>query len=392
MKTISILSITGLAVLSIGSVQASEQSYLYKDQRIMAMGGANVAVGGYSTSLFSNPAGVAKISNDHGMVVELLGLQLGISTDSQDLINDLSDAIDSGNENEILDVFNDYSGQTVHVDVSNYSSISNNHDTIAWSVGLLSAVDANFTAHGNSFGLLETQARAYGGLTGAMSYTFKPFENGDDLSVGLGLKMMTQQSYEGTITPAELINFDDIENTLEEKYEKDGTAFSADLGAIYQFNDTYLTPSIGLSILNIGELDFDSSYGSQPMTINIGASIEPEFIYAKKTIIAIDYVDLLNENSTRSYNIGTGETVTYTDTEDSDVVKRLRFGVSSLLYENTWSSFTVAAGLYQGSYTAGFSLTASILQIGFTTYEEQLGPQFNDQSDRRYSINAGLVW
>ena len=104
------------------------------------------------------------------------------------------------------------------------------------------------------------------------------------------------------------------------------------------------------------------------------------------------FVDLLNENSTRSYNIGSGETVTYTDTEDSDVLKRLRFGVSSLLYENTWSSFTVAAGLYQGSYTAGFSLTASILQIGFTTYEEQLGPQFNDQSDRRYSINAGLVW
>ena len=49
----------------------AENASLYKDPRIMGMGGANVAVGAYSTSVFSNPAGLTNIKKDHGFVVDL---------------------------------------------------------------------------------------------------------------------------------------------------------------------------------------------------------------------------------------------------------------------------------------------------------------------------------
>ncbi|TEW55931.1 hypothetical protein E2R68_02235 [Psychromonas sp. RZ22] len=389
MKKLPMLIFAGLTTPMLG-LEASELSYLYKDQRIMAMGGANVAAGGYSTSIFSNPAGIAKVSNEHGMVIELLGFQAGTSKNGQALFTDLNDAIDSDNEGDILTVFDDYSGQTVHVDVSNYSSMTNNHGQFAWSIGLLSAVDANLTPHGNSYNLLEVQARGYGGITGAASYTIKPNDLGD-LSFGLGLKVISQQSYEGALTPDQLVDYDNILDNLQDKMENNGTAIGADLGAIYQFN-SFLKPSLGVSVLNIGGLDYDDSYGSQPMTVNLGAAIEPDLGFIKKTVIALDYVDLLNANQTRTYTIGSGKNVTYTENDDTDIIKRIRFGVSALLYENSWSAFGLATGIYQGAYTAGFDFTASIFQIGFSTYEEQLGPQHGDYTDRRYQLRTGFAW
>lgn len=390
MKKLTKVVITGISLLSVSALQAQQQSYLYKDQRIMAMGGANVAAGGYSTSIFSNPAGIAKVSNEHGMVIELLGVQAGISSGSEDLLNDLSDAIESEDTDDITAVLEDYSGQTVHVDVSNYSSMTNNHGNFAWSLGLLAATEINATPHANSNGLLEVQGRGYGGLTGAASYTFQPSELGD-LSIGLGLKFISQQSYEGTLNPQDLIDMDNLDETLRDKFEDEGSAFGADLGAIYQFN-TYMKPSFGVSVLNIGDMDFNGSYGSQPMTVNLGASIQPDLIFAKKTIIALDYMDLLNANKFRYYNPDNGNGQEFTEGDDTDIIKRIRFGASTMLYENTWSSFTLAGGIYQGNYTAGFTFVASILQIGFTTFEEELGPEAGDYGDRRYNLSAGIVW
>ena len=390
MKKLSMMVVTGLTALTINTVQASGHSYLYKDQRIMAAGGTNIATGGYSTSLFSNPAGIAKVSNEHGVIFELLGIQAGLSSESLELAEDLSDAIDTEEVSEILDVFSDYSGQTVHLDVSNYTSLTYNHDKLAWSFGLLQAVDANFTPHANSYNLLEMQARGYGGITAAMSYTYKPSDLGD-LSIGLGLKYITQISYEGAITPSELVNFDDVADDLQDKMESDGSASAADLGVIYQFN-VASRPSLGLSVLNIGDLDFNDSYGSQPMTVNVGASIQPDMFFAKKTTISLDYVDLLNANTNRVYNLSDGEVVSFTDLDDTDPMKRLRFGITTLLYENSWSTFELAGGLYQGAYTAGMNFTFLLLKVGVTTYQEQLGPQVGDQEDRRYNLNVSLGW
>ena len=56
------------------------------------------------------------------------------------------------------------------------------------------------------------------------------------LTVGLGAKYIYQISYEGAITPAELVDFDNIADNLQDKMESDGTGFAADLGVIYQFN------------------------------------------------------------------------------------------------------------------------------------------------------------
>lgn len=386
-------TIAGLTLAPL--TNAADLAYLYKDSRIMAMGGANVASGGYSTSVFSNPAGIANLSTDHGVIVDLLGYNLTGSADAEDLVNDLIDAVDSENEDEIINVFEKYSGQRTHVDVSNYSAISNNHGSTAWTFGFLAAGDANFTPHANSIdGILEVQSRGYGGVTAAFAKTYKNIGNGE-LKVGLGAKFISQKSFEGKLSPADLLNGEDIEDAIRDKMEKDNSGYSVDLGAIYQFKtSSNLNPAIGLSVMNIGSLDFEDSYGGQPMTVNVGASIEPDIPFIKKTHIALDYVDILNANKYRIYNLETDENgqVGYTDYEDTDFMKRLRFGISGLVYDSSWSSLEIAGGLYQGTYTAGIDFTATVFRLGLTTYEEQIGPQHGDDSDRRYSLTLGIGW
>ena len=390
MITLSLFGATSLMALG------GEHSYLYKDPRIMGMGGANVAVGGYSTSVFSNPAGLAKISKDEGFVVDILNLGVSATAKSQDMINDIQDASDSGNDSDMVAVLQKYAGDPVHIGLDNYMSVSKNSDAFAWSVGLLAAADANFVTHSNGStngSLLETSSRAYGGviLGGAKAYETPVGK----LDVGIGVKYITQKSYEGALTTSELVdNNDSIGDKLQDKYEKTSSGIGLDIGVnYYPFQDNFLHPTFGLSILNIGSMEMDDNYGKQPMTVNIGAAIEPEVPYLHKFVLAVDYVDLLNANKVRFYDYNDGNNeVKYTDESESDMIKRLRIGTHLGLINSTYFSAALNLGLYQGAYTAGVDLAITVLKINFATYEEQIGTGSVSIPDRRYALQLGIGW
>lgn len=371
-----------------------EQAYLYKDPRIMGMGGANVAVGGYSTSVFSNPAGLASIKKEHGVVVDLLGLGTSISGEN---IQSLVDDIDAANtDDEMAQVLADYSGKNFHLGLDNYSAISYNGDSFAWSVGALGALDANMMVHGNGSdngGLLESSTRAYGGVVVGVA---KPYETEIGLlDVGFSVKYITQQSYEGSLTISELL--DDtvpIEDQFQDKYESKSSGIGFDLGVAYHpFQDNFLKPVFGLSVLNIGSLDMGGSYGAQPMTVNIGASVSPEVPFIDKLVLAVDYMDVFNANTIRIYDYNAADnSVKYTDYEESDFMKRLRLGVGIGLIDTWLFSTTINAGMYQSAYTAGLDVEFTLLKLNVATYEEQLGSGNADISDRRYMAKIGIGW
>lgn len=394
MKKTIILSLCSASLAMAGY---SEHAYLYKDSRIMGMGGANVAVGGYSSSVFHNPAGLRSIKKSHGLEVELLGL----SAQASDKIQDFADDIDAanGDTQAVSDVLKKYSGEHFNVNVSNYSSISNNGDSLAWSIGLLAGADANFIAHGNggTNDVLETHSRGYGGLIVGAATTFEDIGIGN-LDIGISAKYITQQSYEGGVGITEIVdNQDDLGTYLQDTYEKKSTGFGLDLGAIYKIlPDNYWHPAIGLSLLNIGGMDMDDNYGKQPMTVNIGASISPDVSFLEHLIIAVDYVDLLNTNETRFYDFtqsgGTVTDVSVQDLEENDFMKRLRLGVSLGLLDNSLITTTLNAGLYQGEYTLGADIQLAIVKLGFATYAEEIGPKVGDLVDRRYMVSLGVGW
>ena len=369
-----------------------EQAFLYKDPRVMGMGGANVAVGAYSTAVFSNPAGLANIKKEHGYVVDVLSIGATVSSQTQEFADDLDAAGDDSAK--IEDVINKYSGDVFNVEVNNYSSVSKNSDMFAWSVGILAATDVSTVVHGNgsSNGApLEVSGRAYGGLIlgGAKGFDTKAGK----VEVGLGLKYIQQTSYEGPLYVSDLQG-DDAMETLKTKYEKNSSGFGLDLGINYKpFENSVWHPAFGLSILNIGDMSMDDNFGGQPMTVNIGASVTPEVSFLNKLVLAIDYVDMFNANQIRIYKFDEGnDTQSYTDYTDDDMMKRLRLGAGFGLIDSQYFSTQVNVGLYQGAYTAGLDMEITVVKLNFATYQEQIGTGSVDIPDRRYMAQIGIGW
>jgi len=397
MKKILSLALLG-ATTSLFALYA-EHASLYKDPRIMGMGGANVASGGYSTSVFSNPAGLAQIKKERGLVVDLLSIGAAYSPDGQEFVDDLNDVETDSDVNpnastDLTNVLKKYSGEPFHIGLNNYTSVSKNSDAFAWSIGLLAATEFNFMPHaeGGSQGLLATSSRAYGGIVVGVA---KPYAlSFGRLDVGMGVKYITQQSYEGALDINDLLTSgdEDISDTLQDKYEKKNSGIGVDLGVTYHpFPDGFWNMAFGLSVLNIGSLDMGNDYGGQPMTVNIGASISPKISFLSHFTLAVDYVDLLEENKLRMYD-GTAADVEYSDYDDSDLMKRLRIGASLGLFDNAFITTTLNAGLYQGSYTAGLDFHLTLLRLTAATYEEQIGSGDIDIADRRYMGQISISW
>jgi len=369
----------------------AEHAYLYKDPRIMGMGGANIAVGAYSTSIFSNPAGLASIKEENGYVVDLLGIGISASSGIQNFTNDLNDAGD--NTVQIQAVIEKYSGDAFHFDAGNYTSFSSNSDGVALSIGLLAASDVNFIVHGNGSAngaALELAGRAYGGIViGGATRLKMPTGS---LDLGLGVKYITQKSYEGPIYLTDLQQ-NDVAKTFQDKYEKSASGIGVDLGLVYKpfEKGEFGNPSFGLSVLNLGSMGMNDNYGGQPMSVNIGAALSPDVSFIDRFTIAIDYVDLLNANKVRTYTYA-GPLVAHKDYVEADPMKRLRMGVTVGLIDSTYFSTALSAGIYNSAYTAGLDMEVLIFKLNITTYEEQMGTGSVDIPDRRYMAKIGIGW
>lgn len=390
MKKKIILSLLTGATTSLMAL-GGEFAYLYKDPRIMGMGGANVAVGGYSTSIFSNPAGLASIKKDEGFVVDVLSFGATLSAKTQNFVDDISNAETT---DDVTAVIEQYNGDHFQIGLNNYSSISKNSDLFAWSVGLLAAVDTNLEAHSNSNaagGILDTSSRGYGGLLFGAAKEYQTQIGRVD--VGVGAKFIMQKSYEGTLTASDLTGDEDLGTTLQNKFEKDSSGFGLDLGVnYYPLQNNILHPSFGLSIMNIGSMGMDDQYGGQPLTVNIGAAIRPEVSYIDSLVLAVDYVDMFNANTIRTYTYSGSDVIAFEDDTDSDFMKRLRLGAGIGLINSSLFSAQLNLGMYQSAYTAGLDMAFSVLKLSFATYEEEVGTGSVNTPDRRYMAQLGIGW
>lgn len=410
MKNKIILSSISALIMSTSLFAGSSQHpYLYKDSRLMGMGNVNVAIGGKNASVFSNPAGISKFNEDDGFVVDLINLQFSASENATTTVTDIMTAADDadiqGTIDPLMDVFDKYSGERINENFSNYTAIGQSTDLFNWSIGVLVGADLNEMIHknGGTNGILEIQSRAYGGLFATVAKDFViPYGT---LHVGASLKYINQSSIEGGLGFTEIIdNKDDLLNYMQDKYLQTGSALSPDIGVIYDLDKTgikivdYLKPSVGLSILNIGGLDFEGYYGSQPTTVNLGFAIEPDMYgWINSLKIGIDYIDITNNNTGRFYSYGkdNGNSINsllITESKDSDIAKRLNLGFEAKLFDTSFWQLDLLGGLYQTNWTAGVNMRLGFINIGASTYAEEVGFEVGQLTDRRYTAQIGFSW
>ncbi len=365
-------------ITSLGFAINYEYPYVYKDPRVMGMGGAYVAVGGTSASLFYNPAGVGKIKREAGFEVDLLGLTASLSEDGYNFVRDFQDALNKSDQlTAVNDVLKRYRGKDLHFSLSTFPSVARRFERFGFALGGI--VDLKFDAVPHqgfgSEGLLSVDTSlTYGGV-GGVSYSLTKYR----LILGLGVKHLRRESVSKDFTARELVeNQNNIENYITDQLRRSGSATSLDVGVIYDLPDFRgLKPSLGASYMNVNTLDFGGA-GKVPGTLNVGLALKKERVNAKffrRFTFAFDVVDI-----TKNYE------------QDGDWGKRLRAGVEFSVWSGRLSDLFLRLGSYQGYWTAGAELRLLLLRIVATTYAEEMGAYSGQDGSRRYMLSAYLTW
>ncbi len=384
LKAAVVLSSLSLFSLSYAQEPTIKQyPYLYKSPRAMGMGGAYVAIGGRTDTLFYNPAGLSTMPKKN-LEVNILGLSAGVGQNSIDFAKDIKDALDMGDLNgdgdpdddrlkAVNDVLAKYRGKNLHLDVADWTSVGRNQGKWAFAVGGVASLRIDASSHQgfSSNGILEVNADATGG--GVLGFSVKLL---GELYAGVGVKVLHRESLIHSFTAREIVEKqDDLKNYIVKDLRKSGNAVGFDAGIIYNIaEDSWLRPRIGVSVMNIGDLKFGDA-GSIPMTTNVGVAVNPKIPIFSSLVIGLDYVDVFNNFK-----------------EDKDKGKRIRLGGELYVIDNPLLSLGLRAGLYQGYPTFGADLRFLLLTVSYVTYSEEVGAYAGQDKDRRHLLFINVGW
>ncbi|OGR03919.1 MAG: hypothetical protein A2511_07970 [Deltaproteobacteria bacterium RIFOXYD12_FULL_50_9] len=366
------------------SPTSREYPYLYKSPRAMGMGGAYTAIGGTVDTLFYNPAGLSMMPKDKGWEVDVINIRVEAGNNVMDLYDDLNTAFDTGDLNNdgktdddqlraTNDVLEKYQGENVHFNASDFTAIGNNFEKFAFGIGGVGNLRADAMVHQGfgSEGLLEVNADATYGAIGGCSMMIK-----DNIFVGLTLKFLNRESLVHNFTSRELVEKQDsLDAYITDELRETGSAVGVDTGVIWKFaQESWFKPSVGASVLNIGDLKFGDA-GTMPMTVNTGIAMSPEIPYFRSLIIGADYVDLLSNYS-----------------QDKDMMKRFRIGAELQLFDVMMAALALRAGFYQGNPTFGVDLRLLIFDLQYVAYTEEIGAYAGQEKDRRQLMTLNIGW
>lgn len=361
-----------------------EYPTLYKSPRAMGMGGAYTAIGGRTDALFYNPAGLSTMPRDKGWEVNIINLSAEVNNNGKDFFQDLMDAFDTGDLNNngkedddqlkaTNDVLAKYRGESLHLRLQDLTSIGKGYDKWAFAVGAVGSGNFDAMAHQGfgSEGLLEINANATYGAVGGFSMVVS-----EGLTAGIGLKQLHREALNHNFTAQELV---EKQNTLDDyitdTLRTEGDSFGFDAGVIWQFErESWWRPSAGLSLMNIGDLDFGAA-GMIPMTVNAGFAVNPQITWSRSLVIGFDYVDILNNYE-----------------QDKDMMKRTRLGAELQLFDIMPVEMAIRAGLYQGNPTFGVDLRLLTFLFSYTMYSEEIGAYAGQDKDTRQMLTFNFGW
>jgi hypothetical protein len=342
--------------------------YLYKGIRSLGMGGAFTAVGKDAEALFYNPAGLY----DMGFQLALINPLIEVDQNIQSLANDAQTAMKKDSEaarmDAITDLISKNMGKPLHARVSLFPHVAVKN----FAVGVVGqgSVDARLHNPLSSQGAVEVSAGyEYGPVAG---FSIKPPLTG--LRVGGGAKYISNSWYEKSITVVDIAG-EKIDPTKDMVSKSD---LSLDIGLLYDLPDTpfinVLKPKLGLSVLDITDLDFQKNgVGKKiPMRANLGISINPSIPILADTVIALDYQDI-----TGAYK------------QDKSIWKRVHIGGEAGFLSRR---ILVRAGLNQGYPSFGAELNVLIFKLGYAYYTEEMAAYAGQDKDTRQVIHLGIGW
>lgn len=354
-----------------------EYPYLYKSTRAMGMGGAYTAIGGRVDTLFYNPAGLSNIPKDKGWEVNILNLSAEVSEDTVAFFRNLDDATSVGEGDielqRVNELLAEFRGKNLHARAADFTSFGRSYDAFAFGVGALGSGRLDAIPHQGlgPEGILEVNADLTWGAVGGMS--FKVLES---LHAGLAVKSLHRETVIHNFTARELVEKQDgMDDFIKDELAKEGNAVGFDAGFIWNLDpESRWRPSMGVSVLNIGDLDFKEA-GKIPMTVNAGIAVNPDLWFCRSLLVGVDYVDITNNFL-----------------QDKDAGKRLRYGAEVQFCDFWPIEVAVRAGMYQGYPTFGADLRILTFAFSYALYSEELGAFAGQDRNMRHLLTFNFGW
>ncbi len=342
----------------------NDHPFLYKGLRSLGMGSAYTAVGRDAEALFYNPATLY----DMGFQLHVFDPAVEIDSGVTDIAQDVLDAMDLDTEQErsdaLFDIIDKNQGKPLHFRIAFFPHAAVRN----FAVGVVGQGRADIKLHSplSSAGAVEFHGGyEYGPVAGFSAGLPVP-----GLRVGAGAKYIARSWFNKNFTIADIASesFDFDREKVEE------SDVSLDLGVLYNLPLPViqkLSPQVGLSILDMTDLDFGDG-GSIPQRVNLGISIQPKIPYTSSCVLAMDYQDI-----SKAYE------------QDDSFGKRLHLGAELGLLRN---HIVLRAGLNQGYPSFGAEVDIWLVKLIYANYQEEIGIYAGQDEDKRQALQLIIGW
>ena len=358
----------------------------YQSSRAIGMGDAFVAVSDDYSTLFYNPAGLARLED--GQIN--LSLELAASKSFSEFAKDSKDLGDSGTDSEKYQRYSDFLN-------SRYGSYYQLRTSLLngiwvrphWGIGVI-PIDMTLELGIHKQGVPALDVRAYADTTLAMGYgrDIKGLREGR-LSWGVTGKFVNRAYYSNAFNALDLAV---DSNLLKSTDAREGYTIDADLGLLYTpvinpegWGGMVLTrakPTFGIVARNIMEAGFKNSLklvnkngGGEPpeklyRVLDIGTKFELPtlWIFGGRAVFDIRDINHPQYNLRKATHMGA----------------EFDWAVAS------WWKGQYRFGVNQGYFTAGISALFAVFRIDFATYGEDVGSLGAPKENRMYLLKLNL--
>lgn len=367
-KYVSPLAVIGCLFGIADSAHAKQLKWTQYGVRPLAMGNAYVAVADDYNALFYNPAGLARLKEWDG---ELINPTLTISKNTRTFIKD-AQGVQGSDSSAVLDILQSQLGTT------HYASLGLTPHLIfpGFGFGIGMEFFMSMAIHREIAVDLDT------GISVIMPFSYARNFLEDRLSIGASVKLVNRTGIDKEFSIENIeafsANKDSGSGPTLTDYAVGGNGVGADFGMLFTPIKP-MEPTLGLSITDFGGTSFKATSAgsagelSAPATrqpsFNTGFSIKPWQTARQYLMLSVDE-HAINQPAHYSKKLNFGS----------------EYGLGSIV--------KFQLGLHQGEMSGGTQIDVGLLNIRFATWAEQLGElagQSEKLSDRRFSLQLKLL-
>jgi hypothetical protein len=326
---------------------ANETSTLNSTVRGLGMGDAFTAVADDDSSLFYNPAGLARVRGLNWKIFDLDAGTSGVSAYSK--IKNLNGGSGSNFANSIDSLY----GEHVWVGAGGESIFT----MPMLGVGVYDHASTLIQINNPVYPQVHTRIINDYGYIMCAGVPLSPF-----LHVGADLKYIKRTGSDLTAGPSFLADLQS--SKITDDLTGWGVGYGADLGATFILPAPFFSAAFSAAWKNVGGMTFKSNSGtdipSEPNNITLGSALDFDLpLVSVRPAVDLVYLNDANLQFTRKINFG------------------VEVGLPII---------SLRGGFHEGYYTAGFGMNMGLFRVDAATYGVELGDYPGQIEDRRYVL------